>query len=284
MSNDNLDKIDSLESLLKLQKTFAKIIRKPLIDNSMMQSNKMTDEFIKNNENFSAHERLQFYSRQYWWRIQGAFDEDFISVKLLAGKKKYLEYRDEYLLKYPSISFTLRNLGSRFPEFMKAKNELLYNAALYDFARVEAFDFGSLKPLKLEDCQKEAFESAKLTIQPHVRLLSLKYPINKIRDDFRQAQRQESSNVISKELLAEDDTSQVDLNKEDTYLALHRVNGRVFVKSLSSIEFRILSLFQKESSILSLESDSILNKAFQDNFSIKDFFKELMALKWLSLV
>lgn len=277
MSKDDFKNIDSLEKLLNLQKTFASIIRKPLTDNHIMQEDFRTDEMIAPNESFSAHQRLQFYSRQYWWRIQGAFDEDFLSVKKLAGDKRYLELRNEYLKNYPSTSYTLRNLGSRFPEFLKSIDTLYYDAACFDWARIESFDSASKASLTVNDFEDSGFSSKTLVLQPYVKLLSLSYPIQKIKKDINKKLREQSSNVLSGEDGVEE-TKKHELNKEETFLAIHRLDSRIYSKELNSAQYAILSAFKEG---LSLDGLQEFVDANNIEFDLQDFFKELMALNWL---
>ena len=58
--NDNkfqLDNIDSQEALIELQRTFAEIIRKPLLEGDIMPSDTRTDEMILSNDRTTPHGR-----------------------------------------------------------------------------------------------------------------------------------------------------------------------------------------------------------------------------------
>ncbi len=274
-----LDQIDSQDALLNLQRTFADIIRKPLEANDNMKHDPRTEEMIQSNDRTPAHGRLQFYARQYWWRIQDSFDEDFRTVKKLVSSEKYLTLRDEYLNSYPSISYTLRHLGSRFPNFLRTKDPLLADAAEYDWAKMQVFESKSLVPINLSDVEDPQFPEHPLSLQPYVKLLALEYPVNEINRSEIVHEDRSASNTLGKREKSLEEEPTLDLKKSQTYLAIHRLNSKVYSKILNKEQYAILTKFQEGISLTSLEEhiseDTV--KIVQESFS------EWMALNWLSL-
>src|SRR5258708_31780591 len=76
-------------------------------------------KFIKPNDRLSSFERIEIYNRQYWFRLIDCFYEDFPGLRTLIGKKRFYDLSVAYLTKYPSNSFTLRDLGNRLEKFLK---------------------------------------------------------------------------------------------------------------------------------------------------------------------
>src|SRR5688572_5079694 len=65
--------------LAEIQQAIAHTLFRPLNSDETMrdESAAVAGRFIKPNDRLTAFERLQIYSQQYWWRILGAFGEDF---------------------------------------------------------------------------------------------------------------------------------------------------------------------------------------------------------------
>lgn len=275
----SLDKIDSTDSLLNLQRTFAEIIRRPLLENDQMSEDTRCEEMILSNDRTSSHGRLQFYARQYWWRLKGSFDEDFQTVKKLISNKEYLKLRDEYLTLFPSISYTLRHLGARFPLFLENKSLLLSDAAQYDWAKMSVFEAKSIKPLGLLDVQSDNFENQILYLQPYVSLLSLSYPVNEVSKSEFVREDSSASNVLLEKEEAEIQEFEISLDKKETYLAIYRLNSKIYTRILSPEQFQILKKFESGISLEELE-----NHVTEEALSIiQQSFTEWMALNWLSL-
>ena len=55
---------------------------------------------------------------QYWFRLLDCIAEDFPGLEAVLGIARCNRLYRAYLAKYPSRSFTLRNLGDRLPQFL----------------------------------------------------------------------------------------------------------------------------------------------------------------------
>ncbi|MGH7957871.1 MAG: DNA-binding domain-containing protein, partial [Opitutaceae bacterium] len=80
---------------------------------------KIAAEFLKPNNRLTSLERLQIYRRSYWHRLIDCVYEDCPGLRALLGDKKFAALVRGYLAKYPSRSFTRRNLRSRLPRFIR---------------------------------------------------------------------------------------------------------------------------------------------------------------------
>ena len=84
----------------------------------------IAESFIAPNSRLTAFERLEIYNRQYWFRVLGALAEDFAGLSAVLGAHAFEELSIAYLTAHPSRSFTLRNLGSKLPEWLAANPRL----------------------------------------------------------------------------------------------------------------------------------------------------------------
>src|SRR5271169_4507073 len=149
-------------TLLELQRRMAEDVMRPLTPDFQMQTTTddgrstaaIAEGYIKPNDRLSSFERLEIYNRQYWFRVIAAVAEDFPALNAVMGEKAFNSMVLAYLRENPSTSFTLRNLGSRLPqwlaehrEFAQRRHKLLLDVARLEWAYVEAFDRAALAPL-----------------------------------------------------------------------------------------------------------------------------------------
>ena len=135
--------------------------------------------FIAPNSRLSAFERLEIYNRQYWYRVLGALAEDFPALRALIGERRFEALSIAYLTEHPSRSFTLRNLGSKLPEWLSAhpehagrRHRLAVDLVRIEWACVEAFDAPERDPLTQRQIAALQGES-KLALQPCLQLVAL---------------------------------------------------------------------------------------------------------------
>jgi hypothetical protein len=168
-------------NLLDLQRRMAEDVMRPLTPDFKMQpsisdglsTHELADSYIKPNELLSSFDRLEIYNRQYWFRAIGAVAEDFPALNALMGAKAFDRLILAYLRENPSTSFTLRNLGSKLPqwlehhpEFTPNRRQLLLDVARLEWAYVEAYDGADVAPLVPSDFSDLSGES-RLFLQPH---------------------------------------------------------------------------------------------------------------------
>lgn len=206
-------------------------------------------EFIKPNDRLSSVERLEIYARCYWFRIVDSLYDDCPGLRCLLGEKRFANLAHAYLTKYPSRSFTLRNLCSRLPRFIREEprwtapdTALAETIARFEWAQTSAFDGESLPTLTADDIVDAPPEKLKLALQPHLTLLAADWPV----DDYviavkrREAQRAEASNAVGKKS-AERLRRVRKPRRRRVHLVIHRYNGRVYYKRIPADAFLILS-------------------------------------------
>src|SRR5690242_20454984 len=113
-------------NLSELQRRFAEALYTPLNSEegiadytlggeSMQQA---AEVIIKPNDRLGSTERLEIYSRSYWFRLISSLNEDFVGLRAVISDQKFDALVQDYLTNNPSRSFTLRNLGSRLESWL----------------------------------------------------------------------------------------------------------------------------------------------------------------------
>src|SRR5439155_24117779 len=146
----NSSRISSPRDLLTLQRKVGGAILRSLTPRWRMdkRSKPVADAFIKPNDRLTSFERLEIYNRQYWFRIIDCFYDDYPGLRAVLGERKFSKLCRVYLAKYPSTSFTLRNLGQHLERFLREKSHgpMALDMARLEWARVVAFD-GAAEPV-----------------------------------------------------------------------------------------------------------------------------------------
>jgi hypothetical protein len=216
--------------------------------------------FIAPNDRLTSFERLEIYNRQYWFRVMDALSEDFSGLRAILGAKRFRAMTEAYLTECPSRSFTLRNLGSRLPqwlgshpEWMQPNGRLVRDMTNLEWAHIEAFDAAELPPLRPEDLASEGM--LYLTLQPYITLLELEYPVDDILLAARKGQRCYTTSSGDGRRVAIKNTK-----PETVFLAVHRADFSVHYKRMEREAYLLLSGIQDGQSL----SDA-LNLTFADS-------------------
>jgi hypothetical protein len=245
-------------NLEELQRAMGAAVMQPLTAGEEMQQRDQTGrwqgremaevaaEFIAPNDRLTAFERLEIYNRQYWFRMQGGISEDFQALRAVLGVTRFDVLRDAYIHAHPSRSFTMRNLGSKLPEWLAAnpqyagrRIDLALDVARVEWACIEAFDNAEFAPMTLEDAAQLSGES-RLALQPHVQLLALNYPSDDLVLEMHQEQKRESTEAGARPETEHEEPVPIRLRKQPTWLAIHRVDYSLYYKRLSQPEYQTL--------------------------------------------
>ena len=117
------------------------------------------------------------YREQYFLRHVAVLEQDFPAIVSALGHDAFHDLARRYLAAHPSTSFTLRDLGRRFPMFIEDPE--LRDAARLAWAIVEAFDGPDAPPLdpaSLAGVPEQAWPSARIELQPSLQRLVLECP------------------------------------------------------------------------------------------------------------
>lgn len=243
-------------SLADLQREMAAAVMTPLTPDDEMQQKapdgrpmaEVAASFIAPNSRLTAFERLEIYNRQYWLRVLGGLAEDFPAVRAVVGGKRFEELSIAYLTAHPSRSFTLRNLGSKFVEWLLAnpqwagrRHDLAVDLTRIEWAFVEAFDNTERTPLTLDQIATLDAES-RLALQPHVQLLALSYPADDIALSLHNKEKRQASEAGVTHDDAPDEPAHLPrLRRRLTWVAAHRVDLNVYYRRMEREEHQTLT-------------------------------------------
>jgi hypothetical protein len=243
--------------LKSLQRLMVSALVRPLTSANRLQS-RWTDgrtmeavaaSFIKPNDRLTSLERLQIYARCYWFRLLDSLYEECPGLRAVLGEKKFMRLAEAYLAKYPSRSFTMRNLCSRLEKFIREEPRLTAphtvlarDVTRFEWAQTVAFDGDSRPPLTADDIADRPPTRLRLGLQPYLSLLALDYAV----DDFvvavkkNGALRTDASNTPNAAPRAARLRRAPRPGRGRVYVAVHRYDNRIYFKRLEPAAYRVL--------------------------------------------
>jgi hypothetical protein len=243
--------------LQTLQRLMAHTLFQPLADGDLAPKwrdgrsmAEVAAEFIKPNSRLSSVDRLEIYARCYWYRITDCVYEDSPGLRALLGEKRFAALTQAYLTKYPSRSFTLRNLCSRLPQFIaeeprwtKPDTQLAQAIARFEWAQTHGFDAAARTPLSPQEIASVPPTRLRLGLQPHLTLLAFDWPVDTyvIAVKQREAQRAEASNAATGSRRDRALRRISRPRRQPTFLAVHRYKHRLYYKRLTRESYAILT-------------------------------------------
>jgi hypothetical protein len=128
---------------------------------------------------------------------------------------------------------------------------LAVDIARLEWADIEAFDGKAEPPLRTEDLAAAAGAKLKLKLQPYVRLLDLKYPVDDLLLDVRKEDEDTdfASNAFQERHKRKRVQAVARLKPESIFLAVHRVDDSVYFRRIAGEEFVILSAMRDGKSL-----------------------------------
>jgi hypothetical protein len=236
-------------NLLELQRRMASAIMAPLGtgDRLSRAASAQAGEIITPNDRLTSSERLEIYAKSYWYRLLDALYDDFPALRAIVGVRAFDKLSRAYLAELPSESFTLRDLGSRLPEWLARHPEhagrnpaLAFDAVRLAWAHVVAFDGPAEKVLGPEDLLERTPQMT-FRLQPHITLLALEYPVDDLH--LRVAELDEGRGGASNAVMRHRERRAVkrfSLRREAIYLSVFRMTDAVYFRRMDAGEFRLL--------------------------------------------
>ena len=271
-------------TLLDVQRRMAHAILQPLTGSDRIAP-KTDAEFIKPNDRLTSAERLEIYSRSYWFRVLDSLYDDFPGLRAVLGDRAFHRLSRAYLAECPSRSFTLRNLGSRLeywlqrnPQFAGSRHALALDMVRLEWAHIEAFDNAAEKVLGPEDLL-ELGPGFRAGLQPYIRLLALQYPVDDLRIQVNRAsdERGSASNAALKKK-HRDMTKRVSWSKTtQIFLAVHRLDFTVYYRRIAADEYRLLSALRDGQPI-----GRAIRRAFKDSSASTEEQRSMLE-KWFAV-
>jgi hypothetical protein len=270
-------------NLESLQREMAAAVMQPLTQEENMREQAgdgramttVAESFIAPNSRLSAFERLEIYNRQYWYRVLDALIEDFRALRAVVGGSAFQAMSIAYLTAHPSRSFTMRNLGSKLPEWLAAnrqftgrRHRLAMDVARIEWAFVEAWDGADYPPLTIDQIGT-LDGGSRLALQPHLRLIALDYPADDLVLALHDREKRGTSEAghMRDEGSEEAEGGNPDapaklprLRARPTWLAAHRVDLSVYYRRLQREEFLTLGAIRQ-----GLGLNEAIEAGFQDS-------------------
>jgi hypothetical protein len=240
-------------TLLEVQTRMARAIFAPLTRSDRIDP-EAEAAYIKPSRRMTSAERLEIYSRSYWFRILDSLYEDFPGLRTVIGERAFHRLSRAYLTDCPSVSFTLRDLGSRLPEWLQrnpgyggSSPALAIDMSRLEWAHIEAFDNAAEKALGPQDLI-ELGPDFRTRLQPYIRLLELNYPVDDLRIQVNSAAEEPgaTSNAALKQKHGKTIGREIRLMPNRIFIAVHRLNDIVYYRRLAPEEYRMLDALGRQ--------------------------------------
>lgn len=242
--------------------------------------------FVKPNDRLTSFDRLEIYNRQYWFRLLDCFYDDNPGLRALLGERKFSRLAHAYLVKYPSRSFSLRNLCDRLGKFIREEprwtapdTALARDMAGFEWAQIEAFDGESRPLLSPKEIVRSDPARLRLGLQPYLSLLTLAYAV----DDFAlavkrgdAALRGEASNAVEAGPKASRRKRGARPRRQRLFVAVHRHDNTLYYKRLEPAAHQILAALRRGRTVAQACAAARDIRPAQ----VQTWFKEWVELGW----
>lgn len=295
--------VRSRSQLKELQTLMASALFRPLTakdrmlprwtDGSSMAA--VAERFIKPNDRLSAFERLEIYNRVYWFRILDCLYDDYPGLRAIVGPRKFMKLATAYLAKYPSVSFTLRNLGQRLEQFLREEphwiaphRELALDMTRFEWAQVVAFDDPAQPVITTDYILDTAPAKLRLGLQPYLSLLELNYAVDKfflaVQKRDSDVLRDEASNTFEAMPSTSSRKKPARLPKrEHLHIVVHRYNNMLYYKRLEPEAFAMLQALRRGLTVEKACTNALASTrrpGIDWPTQIKDWFDNWSSLGW----
>jgi hypothetical protein len=288
-------------ALADVQRLMAQAISRPLTRDDGMQrawtdgspAAAVAEQIIKPNDRLTSFERLQIYNQQYWWRLLASFEEDYGGVRAVIGPRKFDRLAVAYIEQCGSKSWTMRNLGSRLGEFLRAhpaltapQSALALDVARVEWARVIAFDGPEKPALDPQRIATISPDRLRISLQPYITLLELAYPVDELLLKLKEGDIETGafSNAVSADRTHRRKRITARRSRHAIHLAVHRHDLSVYYKRLEPEAYELLCALRDGDTL-----DAACEKAFATSkdlpessaAKIQRWFATWMQLGWL---
>ena len=250
----------------------------------------MAAEFVKPNSRLTSVERLEIYARSYWFRVLDCLYEDYPGLRAILGERRFMKLATAFLAQFPSASFSLRNLGSRLPAFIRdepgfagAHAALALDMARFEWAQVVAFDGPALPLLTQAEILDAGPGRLRVALQPYLTVLECAYPV----DEFvlalkKTALRTEASNALSAMPKSRAAARPPLPRPARTFVAVHRQENDLYFKRLEPEAFAILTALRDGRTLSAACAAALrdVDPALDWPGRVRDWFRAWQSLGW----
>jgi hypothetical protein len=185
--------------LVDAQRLLSELVRMPEPVEKTREREGATPRFqalertVRGDAEMPATRRLDVYANGYFFRILEALQEDYEGLQAALGEAVFHNLVTAYLLRFPSSSTSMRDVGARLPRFLASEAEAeewrrsapwAASLARLERAMVEVFDARDAEVAVREDYAQvppERFVELRFELQPSVQRLALDWPVVAIR-------------------------------------------------------------------------------------------------------
>ena len=146
---------------------------------------------VSGNDRLTPLEQADIYRRQFWLRHRDVLREDYPTLRYWLDDEGFEALCEAYLSALPPNSYTLRDLGDRlaefaasYPHFAPDRGAVARELASFELAMVNVFDGPDVAPVAAEaltEITPDAWPHVRLTLHPVLTVLSLDYPVYRLR-------------------------------------------------------------------------------------------------------
>lgn len=289
-----------VRELREIQRQFFSGVSRPLTAGYGMQpkwadgksARQAVAKFIKPNDRLTSFDRLEIYNKQYWFRLLDCLYEDFPGLRSLIGDERFHEMSIAYLTKFPSKSYTLRDLGDRLEKFLKQQPQwvaphqtLARDLVRLEWAHIVAFDGADLPPID-NDALLDGGDPAKLKLnfQPYLSFLACDYPV----DDYlitvrrREEPQGEASNAVAERVVRKKVKKAKLPNPGKCHIVVHRHDTSVWYKRIEPEAYAICTALKKGLPLQAACERAFRGKRMDENFgaTLQTWFAQWASFGW----
>ena len=213
-----------------------------------------TPEYLINESSrLTAARHLNIYRQSYIARLRECMKNQFSALAYALGEELFQMFADQYLDAYPSGSYTLNDLGRRFPDFLEATRpdagqeekelwiDFIIELAQFEYTLSLIFDEHSDEEIKPAT---EATPDETLKLAPLCRLFHHRYPICRYYLDVTRKKKPELP------------------FEEDSYSVVARNNYRLSLLEIKPAQYYFLEILAKGDSIAKAKEYFVNNYGF----------------------
>ncbi|MCA9021061.1 MAG: putative DNA-binding domain-containing protein [Planctomycetaceae bacterium] len=159
-------------------------------------ANDQLESVITRSSQQTSHERIGIYANAYYARLLECLSEEYAALVSAMGTAAFGAFSLQYLQKYPPASYTLGELGARFPQFLQESRpepesnaetpdwtDFLIELATLERVYSEVFDGPGIEKQDLLTAETlntispEEWPDLTLQMAPCFRLMEFQFPV-----------------------------------------------------------------------------------------------------------
>jgi len=222
------------------------------------------ENLIRASSRLTALRHLNIYRQSYIARLRDCMKNQFSALSYALGEELFQMFADQFLEAHPSDSYTLNELGRKFPEFLEETRpdkdqetkeswiDFMVELARFEYTLSEVFDAQSEEGKSAD----ESIEDEKLKLAPLVQIFYHRYPVCRYYLDVTRKNAPELP------------------FEEDSYAAVTRNHYRLSLLEIKPAQYHFLERLQKGDSIAEAK------KYFFENYGFDEKRLDTVWQKW----